>query len=105
MRSAGALRCEGYALMALARVLIDRGGAEAREEAEATLAEAERVYAEMGARNLQAFVHVERAKLSELEGNGERHAAELASALHLFRTMRAPVRVRQVEAELARATG
>jgi adenylate cyclase len=96
----GATLWQSFALIALARVLRGRASPQAREEARSVLAEVERLYAEMGARNLQAFVHRERAELAHLDGDPDLCASELRKALELFRTMNAPIRVSEVEARL-----
>jgi len=98
-RRLGARIHQADAELALARALL-RDGALAAEVRRA-LDRGEALYAETGAKNLRAFIHLERAELARLESDPQTRERELRSALGLFHEMEAPIRVREVEALLA----
>jgi hypothetical protein len=97
----GAMLQEANAHVALARVLLREEGATAGSAVREALGRAEILYRERGARNLQAFVHLEQAELARLEGDSGARERELRAALELFRVMKAPIRMREVEEILA----
>ena len=59
----------------------------------AALDRAEALIRETGAKNYQAFIHLERARLARLEGNTETRVRELREAHRLFVAMGAPIRI------------
>jgi hypothetical protein len=61
------------------------------------LNDADALYDKTGARNFKALVHLDRAELAGLEGDAGTRKRELEAALGLFREMKAPIRVREVE--------
>jgi tetratricopeptide (TPR) repeat protein len=98
----GAVAQEADAHLALARVRLRQDGAAAVAEIREALSCAQALYSRSGGRNRQAFVHLERAELARLEGDAGTRERELRAALELFRLMKAPIRVREVEELLAR---
>ena len=59
---------------------------------------------ESGAKTWQPFLHVERAELSRLTGDGAARERELHEAHRLFTEICAPVRAAEVAKELGLAT-
>ncbi len=92
---------EARAQLALARVLLRREGTRAAAAIRRALDRGEALLAETGAKNLQPFIHLERAELARLENDPRTRERELRTALGLFDEMEAPIRVREVEALLA----
>jgi class 3 adenylate cyclase/tetratricopeptide (TPR) repeat protein len=92
---------EADAQLALARVLLRRDGIEATDALRSALDRSEVLYSGTGAKNLQAFIHLERAELARLENDPRSRERELRTALGAFGEMEAPIRVREVEALLA----
>ena len=92
---------EAEAQLVLARVLLRSDGKAGADGIRSALAGAEVIHAESGAKNLQPFVHLERAELARLENDPGTRERELRTALELFGEMEAPIRVREVEALLA----
>ena len=92
---------EAEAQLALARVLLRRGGAGTAHAIRSALDRGEALSAETGAKNLQPFIHLERAELARLDNDSRTRERELYAALGLFGEMEAPIRVREVEALLA----
>ena len=84
-----------------AQILLGRDGPGAKDAILAALESGEALLMETGARNLQPFVHLERAEIARLEQDLPTRERELRAALKLFGEMRAPIRVREVEALLA----
>jgi adenylate cyclase len=101
-RRIGAVAQEADAHLALARVLLVQEGAAAEAKIREALSCAQALYKKSGARNRQAFVHLEHAELARREGDAGTRERELRAALELFRVMKAPIRVREVEELLAR---
>jgi class 3 adenylate cyclase len=82
------------ALVLSAALRADAGAGEA-VRSEEVLATADRLIAETGARNLAAFVLVERAALAELCGDPQRQETDLQRASEEFTRMGAPARYLQ----------
>jgi hypothetical protein len=85
-----ALRMPVFVALALiwhAQVLRKTQGAEAREAIEAALAEADALVESTGIRGWQPFLHVERAELAQLLGDGAARERELREANRLFTEM------------------
>jgi class 3 adenylate cyclase/tetratricopeptide (TPR) repeat protein len=99
----GAVAQQADAQLARARVLLRQDSPATAADVREALARAQALYRRSGARNRQAFVHLERAELAHLQGDAETRERELRSALELFRLMKAPIRVREVEELLAGA--
>jgi tetratricopeptide (TPR) repeat protein len=89
------------AQLVLARVLRRADGAPARDAIEAVLARAEALIAQTGAALYSPELHRERAALAKLLGDLAAHARELSEALRLYAQMGAPLRVAEIERELA----
>lgn len=85
----------------MARVLLRQEGVAAAAAIRAALDRAEALIRETGAKNYQPFIHLERAELARLEGDADARVRELRAAHRLFVAMGAPIRVEQVERELA----
>jgi len=100
-RRTGARVFEQEAQRSLARVLLRQEGAVAAAAIRAALDRAEALIRETGAKNYQPFIHLERAELARLEGDAETRVRELREAHRLFLAMGAPIRVEQVERQLA----
>ena len=92
---------EAGAHLALAQVLLRQEGTGAADAIRRALDRGEALHAETGAKNLQPFIHLERAELARLENDPRARELELRTALGLFGEMEAPIRVREVEALLA----
>ena len=92
---------EAEAQLVLARVLLRRDGAGAADAIRSALEQGEAIFSESGAKNLQPFVHLERAELARLENDPQTRQRELHTALGFFGEMGAPIRVREVEGLLA----
>jgi tetratricopeptide (TPR) repeat protein len=88
------------ALTMHAQVLRKTQGAEAREEIEASLTEAEALVESTGIRSWQPFIHVERAELARLVGDETTHERELHEAHRLFTEMGAIGHAKRVAREL-----
>jgi len=83
-----------------AQVLRKTQGAAARADIEATLIEAEALIESTGIRAWQPFLHVERAQLARLVGDGASWERELREAHRLFTEMGATGHVERLTAEL-----
>jgi class 3 adenylate cyclase/tetratricopeptide (TPR) repeat protein len=97
----GAQLEEAQAQHTLARVLLKQNEEEGAQEVRKTLDRADALYVKTGARNFQALVRLDRAELSNITGDYGTREQELNQALQLFREMKAPIRVREVEKLLA----
>ena len=91
------------AVVTLSAALRAEIGVASAERIEEVLATADRLIAETGARNLTAFVLVERAELAALRADPARRAACLRSAHEEFTRMGATGRARTIAAALERA--
>ena len=89
-----------HAQRALAHALLAQEGAAAATAIRAALREAERLIDEIGATSLAPLVLLDRADLARFEGDGARERA-LREASGLFAELGAPLRVQQIEAQLA----
>jgi len=87
----------------LARVLRRADGAPARDAIAAALARAEALITQTAAELYAPELHRERAALAKLLGDSAAHARELREALRLYAEMGAPLRVAEIERELAEA--
>jgi len=85
---------ECAAQLALAHALVETDGVDATNAVEAALAQAMGLVVETGARRYAPFVHLARARLAELAGDGARRAAELRQAAALFDEIGATARAR-----------
>ncbi len=97
----GSMVMEAHSHLTLARILRRQGGDGSSQGIRKALVDSEELYDKTGARNFKAFVHLERAELARLEGDAGARKQELEAALRLFREMKAPIRVREVEGLLA----
>jgi tetratricopeptide (TPR) repeat protein len=102
-RARGTMLLEARSHLAFARILLRQEGDRASEDIRKALDQAEDLHTKTGARNLHALVHLERAELARLEGDAGARRRELEAALRLFREMKAPIRVGEVERLLADA--
>jgi class 3 adenylate cyclase/tetratricopeptide (TPR) repeat protein len=96
-RRMGAMVAEAHSHLALARILLRQDGEKATAQVDEALNCADALYTKTGARNFTALVLLERAELARVTGDHEAREHELKAALRLFREMKAPIRVRQVE--------
>jgi hypothetical protein len=96
----GAKNFECGAHIALARALIAAEGQKAKDAIEASLGAAMKFVEELGAKYWAPFVHVERARLASLTGDGAAHARELHEAHRLFAEMEATGRAARIAREL-----
>ena len=87
----------------LSSVLRARDGAAAAERIEELAKLADRLIAETGARNLSAWVEVERAELCGLRGDSAGRVARLHAAREIFARMDATIRVRELDRALESA--
>jgi class 3 adenylate cyclase len=92
---------EVEAQLALARVLLRQRGGDAAPAVRSALERTEALLRETGAKNFQAFVHLERAELARLGGDPASWRRELATAERLFREMGATRRAEALAASLA----
>ena len=99
-RERGSRSRELPALLTRARAFRETEGAEAVRKIEATLAEAEAWLEMSGAKSYEPFLHVERAELARLTGDGAACQRELREAHRLFTEIGAPIRAEQVAREL-----
>jgi hypothetical protein len=88
------------ALRALAHVLLAQEGAVGAPAILATLDEADRVIAEIGATTMTPHVLLDRAELARLQGDSGARERTLRRAKRLFAEIGAPLRVQQVDALL-----
>ena len=102
-RRMGARISEAHSHRALARTLLRQEGQKAPAEIDEALNRADALYTKTGARNFKAFVLLERAELARIQGDNEARERELEAAIRLFREMKAPIRVQEVEQLLAEA--
>jgi tetratricopeptide (TPR) repeat protein len=99
-RRRGARLWEFSAQLTRIRALRESQGAQATREIEAVLAEADAWLATSGAKSYEPFLHVERAELARLTGDGAARQRELREAHRLFTEIGAPIRAEQVAREL-----
>jgi tetratricopeptide (TPR) repeat protein len=97
----GSVLYEAHAHRSLARALLRQSEDGSIGEARGALDRADALYDKTGARNYKALVNLDRAELAGLEGDAGARRRELEAALKLFREMKAPIRVREVEQLLA----
>ncbi len=88
----------------LSSVLRARHGAAAADRVEELAKLADRLISETGARNLSAWVELERAELCGLRGDAAGRVAHLRSAREIFARMDAAIRVRELDRALERDT-
>ena len=92
---------ECQAQYALARVLLQTQGTEAREQIQAILDRGFALVKETGAAIMEPFLRMELAELARVTGDTDTRDRELREAQCLFTEMGAPIRAQQVEALLA----
>ncbi len=92
---------EIQAELVLARVLLHAEAATATKAIEEALHRASALIQETSAGGYTPFVHVERAALARLTGDGTTHQRALREAHRLFTEMGAPIRAEHVARELA----
>jgi class 3 adenylate cyclase len=91
--------------LALARVLLDSAGPDARAEIEAALARALDVVRESGSKAYEPLVHVELAELADQSGDEEGRERELREAHRIFTEIGATGHAQRLAGELATAAG
>jgi len=96
----GARLCAIDSALVLSAALRAEAGLEAAPRIEAVLATADHLIAETGARNMAAFVLVERAALSELRGETQQRETYLRRAHGAFTQMGAGGQAARVAREL-----
>jgi class 3 adenylate cyclase/tetratricopeptide (TPR) repeat protein len=89
------------AQLAAARILVRSDGLAARGAIEAALARAAELIASTGARVYAPDLHLARAGFAQLLGDAAARERELREALRLFAELGAPLRVAEIERELA----
>jgi hypothetical protein len=99
-RRRGTRLWEFSALLARIRALREIHGVQATSEIEASLAEADAWLETSGAKSYEPFLHVERAELARLIGEGAGRERELREAHRLFTEIGAPIRAAEVAKEL-----
>ena len=104
-RERGMQMGECAAHLALGRVLVRSEGPRAPEAAESALAQASSLVGETGAERYRPFIHLERAELARLLGDGGARQLELREAHRLFTEMGATARAERVAKDLAAGTG
>jgi tetratricopeptide (TPR) repeat protein len=95
-RRRGTRLWEFPALLTRMRALREIRGAQATQEIEAALAEADAWIEASGAQSYEPFLHGERAELARLVGDEAARQRELRDAYRLFTEMGAPIRADQV---------
>jgi predicted ATPase/class 3 adenylate cyclase len=99
-RRCGTRISEFSALLTQARALRETAGAKATREIEATLSEADAWLEMSGAKSYEPFLHVERAELARLIGDGAACDQEFRVAHRLFTEIGAPIRAAEVSTQL-----
>ena len=92
---------ECVARLALARVLLRTDGAGARDAVDAALTRAEVLVDETGANAYAPLIHLERAELARLIGDGPARERQLREAQRLFVEMGATARAQQLARDVA----
>ena len=92
---------ECVARLALARVLLRTDGAGARDAVHAALTRAEVLVDETGANAYAPLIHLERAELARLIGDGPARERQLREAQRLFVEMGATARAQQLARDVA----
>jgi hypothetical protein len=88
------------ALLTRIRALREAQGLQATREIVAALAEADAWLEMTGAKSYEPFVHIERAELARLTGDGAARERELREAHRLFTEMGVPMRAGEVARRL-----
>jgi hypothetical protein len=92
---------EAQAQHTLARALLKENEEGGTREVRKTLDRADALYVKTGGRNFRALVRLDMAELAYITGDYGTRERELNEALQLFRAMKAPIRVQEVEKLLA----
>jgi tetratricopeptide (TPR) repeat protein len=100
-RTGGHPAVETYAGMAMARVLLRSGDAQARSDASALLARAQELTQTTGGIGFAPLIHVELAELARHRGDQADRQRELHNAYRLFSEIGAPLHAERLAAELA----
>ncbi|HEY0632645.1 MAG TPA: hypothetical protein VGC98_11360, partial [Thermoleophilaceae bacterium] len=92
---------EAYANLALARVLLGAGSADAHEQAAAVLSRALRLARRSRTKIIEPFVHEELAELARACGDSSRREHELHEARRLFTEVGAPAQAARLSSAAA----
>jgi len=96
---------EFFTQLCVADILLSTRGVAAREEVEAALQRAAETAAEMGAKAFEPDVLIQRARLSRLLGEEDRHRGQFSEAHRLLTNMGATARAARLKRELSLSPG